>query len=485
MKLQFAFGNPRKGKKKKKSTKVKKSKKSVAKLSKRPKTKHMKSKKAKKSSKLKARSTFKGKARKHSTKKKNPTKIMIHKGGKLVHSMQRPNIKDVEASMKQYQNLKAAYEKAPIGSEKKKSLRESLAKLSKTVKSKLQKTNESAEKVLQRFQEEGAKISRTEIGMAKKKKTKTKTKSKSKSKVKSKAKKAKTKKAHKKSHKKAHKKSHKKVHKSAHKKAHKKTHKKSSHKRKKRRAKMITHKHSAKTGHFKHGSVVKFKKTVGKGRKKVKVSGIFKLNPFRSNPMSKIKDLAKSATKLDQMELISLGVGGALVPIINSGISKIPYMDVVVSKINDYAGPQATGSIVPMLVGALMNVASEQFVKDAATKKYINAAGDGLISAGIIGLTMSLSQKYVVEGMMAGVLYSPMNGVNYTPMNGVNYTPMNGVPQLAGPDFGRSSDYGGSGGYTQDKRFSSADFGHASDEDIDEDTTEDDMMSDNLSGGLG
>lgn len=493
MKLQFAFGNPskktrkkaKKTKKKvnrrKKVTKVKKSKKILAKRRKSLKTKHkpkrlkglMKRKKVKKSS-YKA-STLKGRKRKE---KKNPEKFAFYaqgekgKLGKKLHSGIAPTFKDFEKKQARLEKAKQAY-LAVEGSEensKKKRLRNSYKNAIKALV-RMKSDVAAHKKLVEAYDKEGA-ILKTEEIMAKKKKAK-------------KAKKA-TKKVTKKA-KKAKKATKKKVvAKAKVKKTHKKkAHKSKARKTKKRKTKMITHRHSAKTGHFKKGSKVKFKKTIGSGSKKMTLSGFFKLNPSRRNPMSKIKDLAKSATKLDTTELTSLAIGGALVPVINSGIGKIPYADKVVGFINEYVGPQATGSIVPMLIGAVANIASEQFVKDAQTKKHINAAADGLIAAGVIGLTMSISQKYVVEGMMSGVLFSPMSGVNYTPMAGVNYTPMAGVPQLAGPDFGRAADYGGGAGYTQSHRFSKADFGRAMDEDSDELATEDDINSENLSGGMG
>jgi len=490
MKLQFAFGNPRRKKKakkamkrkkvvRKKATKVKKRKKSVAKRHKRLKTKHkpfrakgfMKRKKAKKAKKsMRKFTTLKGRKRKA---KKNPEKFQVRKGGKIVHSGVAPSRKDLGLKTKEFYKAKAAYEKAPDASKAKAKARLALSKIMKDVNL-IEGNRRAFDKLAERFKEEGATISTQEIGMAKKKKA-----------SKKKAKKVSKKKAVKASKKKTRKVSKKKAVKVKAKTVKRKSSKKKSHKRKTKKTKMITHKHSAKTGHFKRGTKIKFKKTTGKGRKKVTLSGFFKLNPSRRNPMSKIKDLAKSATHLNTTELTSLAIGGALVPVINSGIGKIPYADKVVGFINEYVGPQATGSIIPMLVGAIANIASESLVKDANTRKHINAAADGLISAGVIGLTMSISQKYVVEGMMSGILYSPMSGVNYTPMSGVNYTPMSGMPQLSGPDFGRASDYGGGGGYTEGHRFSKADFGRAMDEDSDELSTDDDIMSDNMSGGLG
>lgn len=494
MKLQFAFGNPRRKKKakkvtkrrkvvRKKATKVKKRKKSVAKRHKRLKTKHkpfrakgfMKRKKAKKAKKsMRKFTTLKGRKRKA---KKNPEKFQVRKGGKIVHSGTAPSRKDLGLKTKEFYKAKAAYEKAPDASKAKAKARLALSKIMKDVNL-IEGNRRAFDKLAERFKEEGATISTQEIGMAKKKKA---SKKKAKKVTKKKAVKASKKKTRKASKRKASKRKASKIVKAS-KKAVKTKAKK---RRKAKKVKMISHKHSAKTGHFKRGTKVKFKKTTGKGRKKVTLSGFFKLNPSRRNPMSKIKDLAKSATHLNTTELTSLAIGGALVPVINSGIGKIPYADKVVGFINEYVGPQATGSLVPMIVGALANIASETFVKDANTRKHINSAADGLISAGVIGLTMSISQKYVVEGMMAGVLYSPMSGVNYTPMSGVQYTPMAGIPQLSGPDFGRAADYGGGAGYTEGHRFSKADFGRAMDEDSDEIATDDDIMSDNMSGGLG
>ena len=54
---------------------------------------------------------------------------------------------------------------------------------------------------------------------------------------------------------------------------------------------------------------------------------------------------------------------------------------------------------------------------------------------------------------------------------------------MSGPDFG-GADYG-AGGYQEDKRFSKSDFGHAMDMDSDEEMTDDDINSENLSGSMG
>jgi hypothetical protein len=78
---------------------------------------------------------------------------------------------------------------------------------------------------------------------------------------------------------------------------------------------------------------------------------------------------------------------------------------------------------------------------------------------------MSLSQRYVAPAL-AGINYTPMGimptmgDIRYTPsMGDIRYTPSMGImPQLAGPDFGRSPNYGGGGG-SKEARTQRADFG--------------------------
>lgn len=297
--------------------------------------------------------------------------------------------------------------------------------------------------------------------------------------------------------------------KSAKKAAAKKTTKKSSRRRKKRRyPKMVSHRHAKSTRHIKKGSRAGFKlkkkkrssSFVGSGKfgrkgpkftvraRKTKrgISGSVKINPRRRNPMA---ITIENALGLKTGEITGLVLGGALVPVVNTYLPRIPGMATVVSTINQYAGPQAAGSIVPILVGAGLNIGSEYVSGDS--RKYMEMAGRGMVTAGLIGLTVSLVQKGMgmVAGM-SGVNFTPsMRGINYTPsMRGVNYTPRMGVvPQLGSrADFG-AADYGGGGGYTESHNRSRADFGADSSADSQADHwgSEDDMLSSQMSGSMG
>jgi adenylate kinase/ribonuclease R len=264
-----------------------------------------------------------------------------------------------------------------------------------------------------------------------------------------------------------------------------------SRKGKRKYPKMVSHKHAKSTRHIRKGSTAKVsarKKKgsyristyFGKGKKRVRMTGrlrasksglkgSFKINPFRRNPLKNIAAQTKKYMGLDAAELTSLALGGALVPIANGLVSK--YVPKAASMVSQYVGPQAAGSVIPILLGVAANALAEHGVKSGAGHEYLKKAGEGLAAAGIIGLTMSLAQQYVnpmigLSGMgimpsMNGVNYTPMRGVNYTPMRGVNYTPsmrgMGIVPSLAGADFG-AADYGGGGG-SREAVTQSSDFG--------------------------
>lgn len=469
MKLQFAFGNPRKGKKK------------VATKRKKPQTKKRRAKISTGAKSMAKKSHAKKRV------KKNPQFFVAKskKTGKITdrsHKTMTPS--EIQAFNKKYYDLKGKKlsTKDPVKKAKLKArMTEMIVKRKKDVRKKISDKNmlkhliADKDKELKFFSTEG----------------KTVAKKKSRKKVSKKASKKVTKKVAKKSRKKATKKVARKAHKRVAKKAHHKkvvaaTHvvkKPKSHKRRKR-AKIYSHKHSTNMRHLRKGTRIKMKGSVGRGKKKVGLSAIFKVNPFKGNPM---KNALKNVEKYAGMEVGEIGalaLGGALVPLINSGVTKVPGLDTVAAKINELVGPQAAGSIIPMLLGLGINAMGEHLIKDAATKKYVHMAGEGLVAAGVIGLAMSMSQQYVAPAVgLAGVNYTPMHGVNYTPMHGVNYTPMAGVPQLAGPDFG-GADYG-AGGYQEDHRFSSADFGGMSmDASADDMVTEDDILEDGM-GGLG
>lgn len=481
MKLQFAFGNPRKGKKS--VRKSKKSKKKVAKSHKKPKTMKV-AKKSIKKSKVKVMA----KARKKLAKKsrKNPMHYVARKKGKIIgRGRNIPTPSEQGKETKEFFKAQRKYNEYRGTDAKKKKLRNALVKAKKKASAR-EALIEQEKKTAKRYLEDGADVkfySTEGKSMAKRKKSRKKHSKKV-------AKKSHAKKTRKKSHSK--KRRTKKVHaKRRHIKKHhaKKHHAKKVRRHKKRRAKVITHSHSSSTRHFKKGSVLKGKVVGKRGKKKVSLSIKAKVNPFRRNPMKDISKLTKTYAGMELMELGSLALGGALVPVINSALVKVPGVSTVVSKINEYVGPQAAGSALPILAGIALNAAGEHLIKGDG-KKYAHMVGEGLVAAGFIGLAMSLSQQYLAPALgLSGVNYVPMSGVNYSPMSGVNYSPMGimpqmGItPQLAGPDFGHV-DYG-RGGYQEDHRFSNADFGGMSmDSSADDMLTEDDILDDSM-GGLG
>lgn len=472
MKMQFAFGNPRRGSKRKK----------VAKRRKKLKTKSVK-KKFHKVGKV-------GKSKRRRKLRKNPAVAVVKKGGKIAHRGFSSLSKREEDTLRgKIAKAKAAYSKAPSASNAKAAAFRELAGLVKQAKSKLS-NREAYLKTLKRYAEEGASIKEYDLAakgkkVAKKKRKKKKSPKASAKKVRrtkkrkggkrrkmsKKAKKAfvaRMKKARKgKSGKKRH--SKKRRHKHAKKaaatapKKHRAKRRKGSKRR--RRARMISHKHASSTRHIKRGTSFKFKSKSRRGKRSISISGRVKVNPYRSNPMKQVSAQMKKALGLDAAELGSLALGGALVPIVNAGIGKIPGMSAVVSKINSVAGAQATGSIIPILVGALLNLGADKASGQA--KQYMQMAGEGLAAAGVIGLVMGLSQKYVTPALgLSGINFTPgMRGVNFTPnmgimpqLNGVNFTPNMGImPQLNGVDFG-SANYGGGGG-SKEARTQRSDFG--------------------------
>ncbi len=191
--------------------------------------------------------------------------------------------------------------------------------------------------------------------------------------------------------------------------------------------------------------------------------------------MKNLSAQSKKFLGLDGSEIAALAAGGALVPIVNAGIGKIPGADKIVAKINEFVGPQATGAVIPILAGIALNLLGDKLSGQA--KEYTKLAGEGLAAAGVVSLAAGLSQTYMapalgLSGMgimptLNGINYTPnrsMRGINYTPnsMRGINFTPNMGImPQLNGmgasPDFG-SANYGGGGG-SAEARTSRADFG--------------------------
>lgn len=498
MKLQFAFGNPRRKKARKKVGKVKKK---VAKRSKKTKNKVIVKTRRKKVAKMAKRRKIKS--------RRNPSKFLVtNKETKRVayRSRQTPTEKEAGLIHHRILDLEEIEKMTPDIVEKAKVKKRRLALVKKandilsnataemkTLKAYQSEPNKYDIKSYTKEMPEGKFLAELERMKPKKRKGKIVAKKKAKKKARKKAKSTKKtvvyvpKKAAKKARKKVTRKTRKKVSRKkvalkSRKKATLKARKYVAKKRRgKRRSKIVAHSHSANTRHLKKGARLRVKAFSGKGKKRVSLSGSLKVNPKRSNPMRDVSKLTKTYAGMDVAELGSIALGGALVPVINAGLSKVPGLDVVVAKINEYMGPQAAGSALPILAGVALNAVSEHLVNDRKAKDMLTMAGEGLVAAGVIGLAMGLSQQYITPALgLSGVNYTPMSGVNYTPMSGINYTPMSGMPQLSGPDFG-SVDYGGNGGYEEDHKFSRADFGGFSmDADADADYGDDDITGDSL-----
>jgi hypothetical protein len=513
MKLQFAFGNPRRKNRRKKR------------VVRRKKGRHNKEKVVRKAkaalSKL-SRTSMKKKRRKHS--RRNPVEFSARKGGKKLGGGKFYTGAELNKHFKRPLDLaKARYDKAPEASSAKSSARKTYIKVLKKWETAV-KDNEASHKDLATYQADGAKISSKTTsmkgsGVAKRKKRKTK---------KSAGKRKHAKRKHTKKRKHAKRKHTKRRHvkrrvaKKAHAKHSKRKHAKRR-KHSKRRAKTYSHRHSSKVRHVQGGAVVhveakgkrrfSFKKKIGRGKYKARVSGSFrrtksglkgriKINPRRRNPMANVEKHLKSYLGMDTSELGALALGGALVPVFNGIAGKIPGVSTVVGLINQYLGPQAAGSVIPIGVGALLNALAEHNIIKGTPAHYVRMAGEGMAAAGVIGLTMSLSQQYVTPALglsgfgimptlngFGNIQYTPrMGSINYTPrlngrMGDIRYTPKMGImPTLNGmgdgyteahkysrADFGRQADFG-----------RSADFGSSMDQDCDEPYTDDDMRDDNL-----
>lgn len=466
MKLQFAFGNPRKGKRKKT-----RQAKSVAKRKKKTKTKSVIKRAKRKSKKRKAKvaripnfSKAVKVAKRKKMRRKNPRAALIKKKGKIIGREHSPlNTKERKALDGKLKEAMGRYKAAPMASKAKAKARKVLSSAISTAKTKFAK-DDAYQKTLARYRED-VDVSVTEfdtkekgakVAKKKRKSKKTSTKRRKKKAVKAsapkKVKRKKTKTKRRKSRKS------KKVSAAKTKRSSKRRgSKKRKSGKKRRRARMIKHSHSSAQRHIKKGTSFRFKTKAKRGKRSITVSGRVKVNPFRRNPMKNLSAQSKKYLGLDAAELGSLALGGALVPIVNAGIGKVPGADKLVAFINGYVGPQATGSIIPILMGAALNFAGDK--ASGQGKEYLKMAGEGLAAAGVVGLIMGLSQTYVAPALgLSGINYTPngMRGINYTPnmgimpqMNGINYTPaMNGMgimPQLNGADFG-SANYGGDGG---------------------------------------
>lgn len=404
----------------------------------------------------KRRSKIRLKRRTH--KRKNPQVAMIRKNGKVIGREFSPfSSKELNQAEGRVKQLLEKYKKAPLGKGKQ-LLFKQLIKMKKDLSKKLPR-HSAFLKTLQRYEEDGAaKVTKFDLAAKKEKAVAKKRRKKKKVKAtKIRRKKAKSSKRRRKAAKKvAAPKKHRrrKARKSSKRRKHhakkhaapkKRRHRRKARKSSKRRRRMISHKHGSNVRHIKKGTSFRFKSKSKRGKRSITVSGRVKVNPYRRNPLA---DKVKAYTGMSTEELGALALGGAMVPIVNGMISKVPGASTVVSQINSIVGPQAVGSVIPMLVGAALNAVAEHAPIGGQAKKYTRLAGEGLVAAGIIGLAISMSQKYV--GPALG-----LSGINFTPnMRGINFTPNMGImPQLNG--MGAPGDYGGNAGYRQSR----ADFG--------------------------
>ena len=495
MKLQFAFGNPRRAKKAKSKGKK------VAKRHTKRKTSsvNLKSKKIRKAILM-----AKSKRRKRS--RKNPAAAVVRKNGKIAARVFSPLSKTEEHKLSgRIEAALSKYKKAAPASAERSAAYKELVKVKKEATGKLSKRHAYL-KTLQRYTEEGAKITEYDLAakkgaksVAKKKKRKSKKARKaSAKKVTRKAKRTKKRKSTKRRSKaqkaalrkmlaanKAKRKGSKKRKSTKRRKSSAKRRKSS----KRRYPKMVAHKHAASTRHIRKGSTAKFsgrgkkgkfkvRTYFGKGKRKVKMtgtirrkgtsglSGIFKLNPFRSNPM---KANVKKYTGLEMKEVQVLALGAAAAPLSAAFLSKVPGISQVSGLLAQYIPVQYQSAVLNLLAGAALNVGAD-YAPAGGAKKALSTLGEGLAAASIISLVSAVVTDGLRMSGMAGINYTPsMRGINYTPnmgimptMNGINYTPSMGImPQLNGmgssPDFG-SANYGGGGG-SKEARTQRSDFG--------------------------
>ncbi|NJM09357.1 MAG: hypothetical protein HC883_00195 [Bdellovibrionaceae bacterium] len=375
MKLQFAFGNPR-HKKKRKSTHKKK----FAKARKKPKTKKRAVKSSSKLSRKLRQAVQMAKSRRKSGKRKNPVLVQARKikegkkrlVGSAIFPLKHEYVKLIENDPNVLR-FKKMLSKAKSAGEKN-MLANKIVNLKKLKAQKYITDIQQKQKYMQRLEEEGAEIKYfiSQGGKVGRKKSTGKA----------------GKKADKKAGKKADKKAGKKADKKAGKKAGKKVTKKST---KRRYPKMIAHKHAKTTRHIKKGSTAKVSARkrkgsykisthFGKGKKRVKLTGrlrasktglkgTFKINPFRRNPLKNIAAQTKKYLGLDAAELTSLALGGALVPVTNGLVGK--FAPKVASTISQYVGPQAAGSVLPILAGIALNAVAEHGVRSGQGHEYL------------------------------------------------------------------------------------------------------------------
>lgn len=211
-----------------------------------------------------------------------------------------------------------------------------------------------------------------------------------------------------------------------------------------------------------------------KGQKRTVLATLKRLNPFGGTMKAQLKDL----TGLDVKEAGYLVAGSVASDLVEKLSRK--YLGAYVGKL-DTMVPGGVKAVNALVVGAAAAL-THKYAKNDHAKEVAKA----VIVAQIVKLGSSLTEMVAKPLGLAGVDYTPLSGIPYG-LRGVDYTPLSGAPQMAGvnfipsmghqpqmagmgygADFGRGydvSDYGGGGGYTEDRKFSKADFGDHGEDD--------------------
>jgi hypothetical protein len=216
-----------------------------------------------------------------------------------------------------------------------------------------------------------------------------------------------------------------------------------------------------------------------RGKKRTVLMSLKRLNPFGGNMNKQLKDF----TGLETKEAGYL-VGGSVASDLIEKLSR-KYLGAYIGQLDSMV-PGGVKAVNALVVGAVA-AATHKYAKNTHAKEMARA----IIVAQIVKLGSSLTDMVAKPLGLSGVDYTPLNGIPYG-LRGVDYTPLSGrSPQMAGvnfipslsgataqmagatpqmgygADFGAGydvSDYGGGGGYTQDRKFSAADFGGMDDD---------------------
>lgn len=229
-------------------------------------------------------------------------------------------------------------------------------------------------------------------------------------------------------------------------------------------------------------------KTRSKNTRRGKYTVSVKKNPIFGASLD-AKVARQVGVGLNELSIYALAGAGttSVEKAIAMGLAYIPGVEKVLQPL----GASATG-----VVNLAVATAVHKFINPRLPAGKARQVMEGLTKAfaTLAAANIGKAAVQMIPGM-SGVIYTPdaLQGINYTPdkMSGINYTPdkmgvypkvtprvMSGavpqmgshravpqmgsaVPQMGyGPDFGQA-DYGGGGGYTQEHKFSRADFGEA------------------------